>query len=97
MCIHETDAPLEQGLCFDHPSYFARLSDFDHREQIKSGDRLLPGRQVAKDQLRNNKWVDGNVAALKLLIKLGISFPKVIDPHRSVRENHLALVLRRGM
>jgi len=97
MRIHETDAPLEQGLGFNHASYFGRPSYFDHRERIKTGDRLLPGRQVAKDQLRNNKRMDGNVVALEMLVEVGIFFPKVTDPYRGIRENHLAFVLRRGM
>ncbi len=36
MRIHEANAPLKQGMSFDHATYFARLSDLDHRELIKS-------------------------------------------------------------
>ena len=81
MRIHNTDAALKQGTELDHAPYFAQLSDFDHREPIEGGYRPLSFWQVAKNQLRNHKRVDGNVVPLKLLIEFGVSLPKVIDPH----------------
>jgi len=93
----EAHSPPKQGMGFDHATYLARLGDFDHREAIKRRNLLFPVWQVAQDQLHSNKWMNGNVVTSKLLIQFGVSFTKVIDPHRRIRKNHFAFVPRRGM
>jgi len=84
MRIHQTDTSLKQRMGFDHVPHFAHLRNFDHRQQIKRSNRLLPVRQVAKNELGNHKRMDGNGVLLKLPVKCGVSFAKVIDPYRGI-------------
>ena len=67
MGIHKTDTPPKEGMSFNQMPHLVKLGDLNHREPIERTNRILPIRQVTKNKLSDDKWVNGDVVSLQLL------------------------------
>jgi hypothetical protein len=97
MGIHETDAPLKQGMSVDQAPYLMQPGDLHHGEAVKRCDCVLPIGQVTKNKLSDNKRVRRDVVPLQLLVQCGVPLAKMIDPYRRVGKNHFTFDLRLGI
>lgn len=96
MGVDIADALPEEPVQFNEAKYFFIVSDARPGQASQIAQDHFTRSQVAERQLANNERVGERVTIFEEANESGIVLSYVIDPDRSIDENHLEAGRRRG-
>ena len=97
MHINEPEASTPDGLALDEYEYFRVASDGRDRKFVEYGQDLGPIAQIPAGKLPDNERMREHILHFQLSEKSPIFRAKVIDPDRSVHQDHCRLDRRLGI